>query len=788
MNFFRRARYNIRNRKKFLALLTILLFLNIYFYDESPYFSVSAYNVYEDNSVDSDSDVDATANIGDDGGTSYVNAQTKNDDDQIITEGNGAGYVAPVNIENDIDNDASEVGTLNPDVGTQGTFSNAQGTELDSNYMNIQEGNGAGYVAPADKDEGHDNEADNHPETDLGTYSNNGDNMLGDEGTMETLTEENTGGAGGSEFIGYQSIGGSSSGINKDNKQGSKFTSNIAGTVQNITVYLGLGGGAKSPFTFRCGVYTDSAGTPNTLEGTQSDEGTVPSADAWVTVAWSSGNPTFSATTVYWLVCIVATKTDFWVGTGTTNQEVTVADTYADGMADPFGGTPAYADEEVSVYAGVDGAGGDNYEFDREFSFTGITPLDSTNEELCINTGTMPAESLVVQMWDTGAWTTIVTLVDANDNVWINTSLGIKLDASQEDFRFWGADETGDTTETLWYIDMVLLHIWSAEILDYEIDFEYQWTTASTSETNEEVAINVFARTGTETLNIDYWNAGWVNIDTIDGTGWFNSTATNLATTYTIRIKGTSESGDTIQGDWDINLITLHTWSAEVLDYELEWEHQATAVDEDKYTYNITVYGFASDAGETIGIECWTGAAWQDNSITIGTSEQWYNNTLDSACTNQIPTVTWRFIDSDKALDTTQTVFRIDYSGIAAWNFTVNILTASINIVSYAQGSGNQSVDEGYIEVNVSAGLAYTIQIMGTDGSGSPVTNDWMYFDTDSDPVGATQLSTTYQDVYTNLSPGDGSVSNVYIFLAVPFEIDDQLLGMTLFVRIIYYS
>jgi len=113
-------------------------------------------------------------------------------------------------------------------------------------------------------------------------------------------------------------------------------------------------------------------------------------------------------------------------------------------------------------------------------------------------------------------------------------------------------------------IDHVRIGVSSLGGDNYETDFEYQWTTAEYDKENKEVCIYVDSHTGSENLNINYYNGGsWVNLGTISSTGWNNFTASGLiSSTYTIQLIGATESSDSIQDNWDIDCIYLHTWNS----------------------------------------------------------------------------------------------------------------------------------------------------------------------------------------------------------------------------------
>ncbi len=104
----------------------------------------------------------------------------------------------------------------------------------------------------------------------------------------------------------------------------------------------------------------------------------------------------------------------------------------------------------------------------------------------------------------------------------------------------------------------------AASVTNYMMDFEYQWTSADYDKDNSKVCIYVDSHTGSENLYVKYRNgASWTNLDTISSTGWNNFTATGLiSSTYTIQLVGATESSDSIQDNWDIDCICLHTWNS----------------------------------------------------------------------------------------------------------------------------------------------------------------------------------------------------------------------------------
>jgi len=97
---------------------------------------------------------------------------------------------------------------------------------------------------------------------------------------------------------------------------------------------------------------------------------------------------------------------------------------------------------------------------------------------------------------------------------------------------------------------------------DYKLDLEVQWTSADFDEANEELCI--FGGTmGSENINIDVWTGStWINLLTDLSSGWNNVSISSYLTssTFTIRFRGGTETGDTLQDTWEIDCTLIHTW------------------------------------------------------------------------------------------------------------------------------------------------------------------------------------------------------------------------------------
>ena len=82
--------------------------------------------------------------------------------------------------------------------------------------------------------------------------------------------------------------------------------------------------------------------------------------------------------------------------------------------------------------------------------------VNATNlrQDLCIKTGTMGSEPLIVQVLHVGSWENLMTLVP---NYFNNVSLAPYISSPNLNIRFIGSNETNDTTQDTWNIDSVYI-------------------------------------------------------------------------------------------------------------------------------------------------------------------------------------------------------------------------------------------------------------------------------------------------------------------------------------------
>ncbi|MHA2380634.1 MAG: hypothetical protein ACXADS_15265, partial [Candidatus Thorarchaeota archaeon] len=216
------------------------------------------------------------------------------------------------------------------------------------------------------------------------------------------------------------------------------------------------------------------------------------------------------------------------------------------------------------------------------------------------------------------------------------------------------------------YVDHLHLGVSSPEIVNYDADFEYEWINADYDETYEEVCVYIGAIAGTESLNVGYWNGGaWASLGQIGTTGWTNLTAVGLTSlSYTIRLRAADSTDDIEQGEWTIDLITLHTWSDQTYNYELDLEVQWTSALFDNNNEYLCIYAGTTDT-EDLQIDVWDGVGWV-NLFSDLMADSWNNISVETWLISA--TFTLRFKGGADLGDTTQSQWSIDATLLHTWN------------------------------------------------------------------------------------------------------------------------
>ena len=196
------------------------------------------------------------------------------------------------------------------------------------------------------------------------------------------------------------------------------------------------------------------------------------------------------------------------------------------------------------------------HQLDLEVQFTNVD-YNEENEYLCIYAGSLTNEDLHIDVWFGNQWVTRLT--DLTANSWNNISVSPYLNGPTFTIRFKGGYEVNeDDVQDSWQIDAVLLHIWTFE--GYQLDLEVQFTDVDTEWRDGKLRI-YSGSMGAENLKVDYWTgSNWVTvISALKANSW-TTASVELNETVTIRFKGTKETDDYTQNSWNIDAVLLHTW------------------------------------------------------------------------------------------------------------------------------------------------------------------------------------------------------------------------------------
>ncbi len=200
-------------------------------------------------------------------------------------------------------------------------------------------------------------------------------------------------------------------------------------------------------------------------------------------------------------------------------------------------------------------------------------------------------DRLWIYLWDTSFWGSAynITRVSAE---WTEFDVTARLDTWA---KIDGAQIylNGDTTQAENYrlfADCMMLRI-NYSIVNYDLDLEVQWTNATYDMSHEELCI--FAGTmASENFKVDVWNgSAWQTLFSNLSSGWNNISVTNYldSPTFTIRFKGETETGDSLQDSWQIDSTLLHTWT------EVRERHDVSIV-------SLTLSATEVDIGQRVNI------------------------------------------------------------------------------------------------------------------------------------------------------------------------------------------
>jgi hypothetical protein len=390
---------------------------------------------------------------------------------------------------------------------------------------------------------------------DVGTHSNFAAQQAGPDSISDTLTEWNAGGAINTTLIDAESFEGSwsptgwtetaSSNWNRENDyaHSGTYSADFDGPG------FGTASGDLDTPNLNCtgvnAIYVDFWYRDHLLDAddfllqyyngsswnTISDLGSTTQEDQWLHYQQKiTGNQYFVPTfRVRWSAVSVSTGENIWVDLVTIKKETS---------------TP------------------DDFELDLEVQWIDLL-YSLPNEELCIYGGTMGAENIKVDVWNGTGWENVFNDLSIG---WNNQSITDWLTSSDFTIRFKGGNETGDTDQDTWQIDVAIIHTWHNGSENYELNLEVQWTSADYARTNEELCIKTRTFSGSENIRVKIWNttgSSWHWVMNLTANQWNNVSITSYLTssTLTVQFLGGTETGDTAQDSWNIDATLLSVWT-----------------------------------------------------------------------------------------------------------------------------------------------------------------------------------------------------------------------------------
>jgi hypothetical protein len=312
---------------------------------------------------------------------------------------------------------------------------------------------------------------------------------------------------------------------------------------------------------------------------------------------------------------------------------------------------------------------------------------------------------------------------------------------------------------------------------EYKLDQEVQWTNVPHLLPNEEICI-YGGTMATEDIKVDVWNGtGWQNVFPDLSTGWNNASVTDWLTTstFTIRFKGGTETGDTNQDTWQIDVALLHMWYDGGESYELNLEVQWTNADYARTNEELCIKTGTFSGSENIQVRAWnnTGSSW--HWIMNLTASQWNNMSITPYLTSS--TFTVQFLGGTETGDAAEDSWHIDATLLHVWtddatfNYVLRINNTEtgswqIRLKKYSDSNINRLQNCTIYFHNSSDGTSRQIYI--EDGSYTNQTGPWYDlgdFETIyiAMTVEATSTGTSYVRTYLEILIPDKTTYAQYI-------------------------
>ncbi|MHA2264827.1 MAG: hypothetical protein ACXAEN_20740, partial [Candidatus Thorarchaeota archaeon] len=225
----------------------------------------------------------------------------------------------------------------------------------------------------------------------------------------------------------------------------------------------------------------------------------------------------------------------------------------------------------------------DNYTIDQEFKWTTATyNTDNANLSIYIgtHTGGTTKEDLKVQYYNSD-WQDIGSIAGTVANGWANLTITNDtidyLTSSDFVIRLIGNNESSDTDQDIWNIDLITIDSWNDTVYNYELDLEVQFTGVNSATYAAELCI-LTDTLGSEDIDVQIWNGSWNTIMSgLNASEWNNATITSyIGLSVTIRFIDTVTSSDSTQDNWNITSSVISTCAETVPDVSICQEAELT--------------------------------------------------------------------------------------------------------------------------------------------------------------------------------------------------------------------
>jgi flagellin-like protein len=316
----------------------------------------------------------------------------------------------------------------------------------------------------------------------------------------------------------------------------------------------------------QCAIYSSTGGS---RLGTTDEVILTDSTGSWVTFPFTT-KPVLSASTQYILAMMTDNSNVNYYYASSGGEYYRTSATYPNWPTS----ISSYSSVLVSIYCTVQSAS----EYTCEVEFTGSSNSDPWTQlgwtvDSAWTTASVPT-TLQLYNYNAGTYPTsgdgyIAYTSSATPNTdelktsAITTNPTYFRDATGN----WKLKITGVKTTTTQFdckVDLVEYKATSGN--NYMLDLEAQWTNAPHDETDEYLCIYTGTLDASERLDVDVrYGSNWVSVfnqtNQLQPNQWNNVTVSNYLTgsTFTIRFKGSSETGDKIQSSWNIDCTLLYT-------------------------------------------------------------------------------------------------------------------------------------------------------------------------------------------------------------------------------------